>query len=1034
LINQTSFLIQARENEFYPTNTYQFYYYQKGVNNAPRKDIQSNSRQVSFVFKENDFNSTLSPTITYQVYADVYIKDSKITLTEEITLFLSTISFYNSTSYNSTQGYNPNQEIIKAVPIISSTMSTSDTLTAATLISQLISDPTIAVQNKPNNSTVNSTQAIQAVNKPIVSKDGKISLPPKIECNDEYCNNKGFCIQLSRDKRDCKCLPKFSGSNCQISQENKKVFDELSQNLTSSMLNKLNMTKIDDSIPASQAINQQNFQAINTLSTSISKMNPTTDIIQNLASSVKLSMPKIDNPEFAKEIVKSVTLIESICTTLFDTLAQLTQKLKYQKLEQDYKSGKIDSTKINVIPVDFTKDNVTGFYNQTKQNNAFNASANSTSSSNNPSQNLIPTSNMIPTTTLTNNPTISSNIIPTTAISGITPTRQTTGPINSSTSTSGNSGTNTSTKTTTSTATSTTGNSPKNKRILQNSQNTSNSTDANNFILQVNDNSVLSLPQDQINSLKSAYQSIMSNIQGLNLAMINANKPNALDYYGTGSYFEYYISSIQDIKSYSFKNYFAKRIADNLSYFDALDCLKSFISSNSASNPYNFSTIYFVYYYFIYPIFNLDSDLSNKALSLSDSIKFFDANAKEIQINNCPIPIYHYLPIIPSSQNSQDFVNKLNLFPQKYYDVPQYNLNKSYMPYYIFQNGTVDNSNPTDYQKDIYYRQYALNFTSYDTINGFYNNPNNQFKYLTQNGYSVSTSKSTGEFTLFAYSDPVTTQLPYTYFMNYNQIFTIGENYRPNPSWYTVIFQLGFYIIALILTISLKNIFRKYNNNNDWNEYENSQMDKDNHIFGDNRYEFFGHRYSNYSTNIKSDDKLESEVEQKMNNNSLSNNAMANNKLSKKKKDEDLKDNEENKGEEGKIVVKDFELDKKANVEGQDEGQDENSNKLKIESDKKNDEDFESKKNSNKTGYARINNNNSKHNREYKTNKKIYNIFYFIGLRNIYANLILLSSPFSPKYKTLSKFAFFVWLEMLITVLLFVFWPFKFNVKMNKIF
>jgi len=54
---------------------------------------------------------------------------------------------------------------------------------------------------------------------------------------------------------------------------------------------------------------------------------------------------------------------------------------------------------------------------------------------------------------------------------------------------------------------------------------------------------------------------------------------------------------------------------------------------------------------------------------------------------------------------------------------------------------------------------------------------------------------------------------------------------------------------------------------------------------------------------------------------------------------------------------------------------------------------------------------------QYNTTNKWYNIFYFMLFRNIYVTSFSSTSPFAPKYKSISKFAFFIYLLFLIVVL-----------------
>lgn len=1033
-MNETRFLIQSRENEFYTTNIYNFYFIEKGLGSSQSKiEIPNpdNSRQITYVFKKENFNSTETPSFTYIVFAEVTTKSGKIVTNEEVTLYTTKdilIANYNTTD---TPALSPTEEIKKAIPTITPTMAASDTLSAATLISELIAAPrpitTNIGSNQNNNNNSNNvtttTTGTTATFKPIVAANGTIVLPPPVTCNDAYCSYKGYCLVVSRNERKCKCLPKYSGNFCQISSENKQIFDNYLTQLTSTFTYQIfkstslpNATQVNtngtfnsnNTISTNQPDNSNSvsiqtpdssfFKAINTLVTTLLDVAPdSTTNIQTISITLKTSLNNYQTPEDAKKIVSNGEAILSSAENLFTTTIQLSERKKYENLESDYKSGKLNSNDINVIPIDLTKENVTDFSAQsnTASNNPENASTNNNNNQANTSTN---NSNVPVQNTQTNAATST----------GTATTSQQNNNANQVA------------------PQSTTGNNNNNgkKRILQTATTNVNTNTTDNFILDVKNTDLLKLTPNQVTEFKTTYQETLDITKRVIVANFTANKPNAIEYYRSNDYFEYYATTITDLNNYNFLTYFSQRKANKLSYFDASTCLKSFVNKNNGSGKYDFSVIYYTYFYFAYPIFNFDSDLSKKSISQTHSFTFYDANITEIELKDCAENITHYLPVYP---NNADFIAKLNVYPQKYYNVPQYDLGKKYMPYYIFMNGTIDNYNPTETQKNLYYKQYSINLTSYDSTNGFYSPSNNKFNYLNQEGYSISTSTGSGEFSLFAYSDPLTTMLNNTYFMNYNQIFNIGENYRGNPSWYVVILLLGSFLIGLISTIFLKNVIRKFNNYNTWNEYEQSIMIKDSGVFGDNRYEFEG--YNGFDSNdfqtIKNSEKIESEVEDKNSNknneNSIDNN-LARNKLGKLKR-ENLNDFEEVKGEEGKIIINDVEINQGDNNYKNEE----RLKAMKVKEDKNKNDKFSR----NDKGYAKIAGN--KNYSQVNKNKRCYNIFYFIGLRNIYSNMILLSSPFSPKYKTLSKFAFFIFLQMLITVVLFVFAPFKFNVCLKLI-
>lgn len=285
------------------------------------------------------------------------------------------------------------------------------------------------------------------------------------------------------------------------------------------------------------------------------------------------------------------------------------------------------------------------------------------------------------------------------------------------------------------------------------------------------------------------------------------------------------------------------------------------------------------------------------------------------------------------------------------------------MPYYILPNGTIDHTNSLDMQKDIYYKQYLVNVTDYKNPSP---NDSNNYKSIVDSKYILAEVKRTGNVASFAYFNPLTGPLGNNYYMYYNQIFKCAENFTNNSCFIWIIIFFSFYILIQILIMIFKNKFRKYFSVNEWSLDEEKSMDKDNSIFGLNRYSFWG------STGIASNP---------IDNSKIGDNNMI---LESGKNEADIpkKDGEVNPlhpaGSENIAVKESDGKMKKVNI------------------------------GSNSEEYKGI----------------LYSFIYFLVFRNIYSSFILLSSPFSPKYKTFCKLTFLIFSLMLFTCIFFIFAPF----------
>ena len=968
-----------------------------------------NLRQIAFSFSDSTINPAKTPSVTYLIFSEIQTLYNKILVLDELTLFTSRPNYATFTNSTITT---LNEQIKKAVPEINANMTSSDILTSSILISQLASDTFDSANPLNTNSTgllTNSTTEILQVSslKPIVNANGTISPPARVLCDDDFCKFKGYCVQISNIKRDCKCLPNYSGTNCQISLENKQTFDNLMSNLITATKDQIKADKLNKTSSTGNNV----FESLKIISSSVADMNPLASQVGDMADTLISLTQNMTSLEDSQIIVANSQNILNTIDNLFTTTLLLTARDKYYNLEENYKKGQVNATAIKIIPIDLKKDRVTEF-----------------------SQNKNAKSRMLYSKeNLASVDVIVSKAINFAKANGIKAASRTLqdSDLNNNTAQENNA---------TTTDTTTTPN-------------------TNNFVLEVLDSNVLQLTQEQSQKYKLIYESIKTVFDSLNSALLNVNKRLPVEIYKFNDFYEYYLSTISDLNNYDFNKFFEQRRLNKLSYFDASACLKSLAkrAQTNNNNNYDFSMVYFVFFNYYYPIFNYDSELLSKSISLSHFIKFYDAEGKEIIVNDCSDNIIHYVPIYP---NNAAFMQKYNFYPDKYYQNANRELQgRTYMPFYISKDGAVDRNNDLETQKLLYYKDYAINMTNYDqNLNNYISSSNSRFLYSNKEGYSIAATNSTGEFALFAYYDPVTQKLPNTYFFNYNEIFSNSENFKSNYSVYILFGMVGLFVISFVLFVALKNIVRKFNNYDEWNNFENILGEKDNEAFGDSRAGYFSNLNKGYGANIKAEDKLDAENSEKDiqsekddDDNNYLGTAKNKLKIGKKEDEENFKEQvEDSKRDDARVKIQELEMVRmeKGNILQQEDRDFDNNNNLQVAklrvtgNNKLNNENIKNSDNDNinskKKDNYRDNLYKHKNLKNYSNNKKAtthngkcYNIFYFIGKRNIYVNLFSLSSPYDPKYKTICKFAMFIFLQMLITFLLFVYAPFEFSVNSN---
>ena len=243
-----------------------------------------------------------------------------------------------------------------------------------------------------------------------------------------------------------------------------------------------------------------------------------------------------------------------------------------------------------------------------------------------------------------------------------------------------------------------------------------------------------------------------------------------------------------------------------------------------------------------------------------------------------------------------------------------------------------------------------------------------------------------------------------------------------------IIVLLAINFLCLTGFISLKTCFRRYKDDREWSKAEEEQLKKDNLIFGDNRFSFINFSDRNFDNTFYEN---KSNISKNKNGYSLAEENNQNNVIIPVVRELENSNNKKN-NIEGNVI------NPKKNSAGEDlennTDNDEEKNKIIINENKKissNDEQYYIQE-LNKANDQKIDIvvKDEKYNSEenlgngIKKYSKIYALFHFIVYRNFYMSFVLLTSPFSPKYKTYSKIVFLVYLELLTVVILFIFGPF----------
>ena len=438
-------------------------------------------------------------------------------------------------------------------------------------------------------------------------------------------------------------------------------------------------------------------------------------------------------------------------------------------------------------------------------------------------------------------------------------------------------------------------------------------------------------------------------------------------------------------------------------------------------------------------------------------VELYDCNLNNINLENFnqlntenKIEIIHYLPIITKNK---DFIKKYNSNPQKYLNIQEnqsLETKKTYPPFHIFPNGTIDKNPDLIYQLNTYNKDYTINIISLpisEIMNESTVSKSNIFKArnLSKNGYVVAVSSNTGEFSSFANVDKFDGLENNMFFLKYPQILQNGENYKENKCFYIL---LSIFIINLLSVIGLiisKIRNEKYLNTKEWYENERTLILNDEKIFNfdfKTKFNFSNQvnltRYSVYDFNSNFNDQIEKTPEKNNSkifpvNNTLINNTSVSkcmsvikpkmmnktsNPIAPKALDnieielhvsQEIRERNNLNSDNYQMVINMFNLELQEENETRKNGSnekilEENKNQILYEEEKEN------KKELNKLQKSTINNLQTEvlaitdfDTKSESFLKKLKSFVHFSFRRNIYANLFVLSSPFNPRYKFITK-------------------------------
>lgn len=470
---------------------------------------------------------------------------------------------------------------------------------------------------------------------------------------------------------------------------------------------------------------------------------------------------------------------------------------------------------------------------------------------------------------------------------------------------------------------------------------------------------------------KNQFSKILDSKKNDSLSVLNSQNITEFIVERDNIHFTLMLTPIIDINSFNFIKYFSKRAEAKLSYIDPKKCLQTLVNSytfkedkKSEDDVLN-KVIFSLFIQYKEPMFQISNELSKHAITKTHNLILFDISGNKLILNNCLDEIMHYIPMAPTDPT---FIERYNKNPKKYEIFKTDNITSinqindiEYMPIYIFKNGTVEKQYSIEEQIEKYYPTYKFYLSKYDVTNITIHNITIDFDKIFVNlgddsikeikdSQLIAASRNLGNMAVMAYYDPPTKIIDKYYFLKNDNILKRSSNWEGNWCFITLTILFAINFIFIILTMIFGCLTPKF-------------VSKDNEVFINDLF-----KYENEYQMAKIDDLIFDPSLNILRNNIygyLYNAEPVNN--SKEPHLGNL--NAENNNPEQGIELQNVKVEMKEN-----ENHNADSASKSVKSRKE----------------IKAPNTNS--------------LIHFIFKRNIYANLLIMNSPFNPAWKFFIKF------------------------------
>lgn len=853
---------------------------------------------------------------------------------------LNTISLFSETTFLDKDSVV--QQVVTTLANITSNMTTDELISSANLISTLgASDASFGTLN--NNTLSNKTEYDTKLS---FNNDGSVNILKSVECNNQYCNNQGTCSYADEYKviPICTCFGNYSGTFCELKNENQVLLKNYTLNIMLAITTKLltNTTSTNGTTTTTGTTGTSTSTANTIVVTPI--------ILNTVSSQLEQGIKVVDN-------IKDITVFSNVVNIILDSKSETTVQNVVNS----------SSSVINMIKNLFLFSNIQVMKTKSLTTKASSASKKTTTGS-----------------------TSNNRILK--ALKYLQ-TSSTTGSTDATTASSTNAAANTNVPLTAE------------EIYLNNKELILNNENAKSLIFKFLKNyiSYFNIQYNKDLNSNNTIANTTDYLRSVNVSQYSIDQSN--------SNFDLLFGPILDSKTFDFNSFFSNRIRNKLSYIEAKDCVSNylqsfnFISTERTPNKIINNVAFIAYINFKNPMYIIDNSLLDKSISQSHFMVLYDINGNELNIDNCPYEILHYFPLFPRNNT---FVERYNVNPTRYNIDPTNNITSisqkystSYMPIYIFPNGTIDKTDNSTKQLEKYYLTYRFNLTEYNIKNlTIYNQPlniakmfdntnqKNQVKYIN-NGYVVGSSRNLAEFTVMTTYDPPTQVEDKYYFLRNGKIFLDGENWKTNSCFYVLVILLGinYFFVILLMILGCCNPKVSKADNSPYDLYllklEYQNFVDDNRRFDNNFLRLNLYEYLQLADRFEKKTAVEMAVD-----------------IPKKTNSEPGKNiNQYNNVETNKEYVN-------AII---------NENQVVL--------NIESSQAIPQTEAAYEKNNKTTVEKEVKKNDispSSCNMFFFIFARNLYAAPWVIYSPFSPKWKIMAKVFCLVYLLIFFSTLLFI--------------